>query len=524
MVLNYGNHTSVIIDNSNLTDNRNANSTLTSTIWSEVLSKVTYHRVQFNNNQGGILVIYIIGFTGNVEINMYMVNFVHNQYIVGALAISPMDDSKSTTLLKKCEFVNNQSPSQGTVLYFLAVNFIDAHVQIQDTNFNQNKVGSNIVYIATTQSNFAYNITKIKLIVNTLTFTNNVGNSMYLSSCNMKLSGNLLFKNNTADNGGAMYLNQGTSVTIEDEASVQFIGNTVTLNGGAIYMDLLCEDFLQDTDTFLYYSVLTNFSVTFINNSAIISGNSLYFSVNRFCSINTNINNSGNLLYVPCHFNYFQPVNGKMMDIPCDLDYTLLNGTGAPIVTSPYELRLYFPFNDGYNISSTSDHNVYFIRNNILGHPVKFTGSVFDYFGKPAEPTLFSIQLTSSSYILIGGNNDNILTESIDNFTILNINFKGKRIDVDNINLTLTLRSLSNLFEMITTTLIVEIIPCSDLPGYTYNEDSQICVCYHANVKCNTDGNEIKRGYSATRHNFQNQFFFITFDCMKITYSYFHQY
>ena len=68
------------------------------------------------------------------------------------------------------------------------------------------------------------------------------------------------------------------------------------------------------------------------------------------------------------------------MRIPCDLDYTLLNGTGAPIVTTPYELRLYFPFNDGYNISSTSDLNIYFIRNNILGHPVKFAGAIFDYF------------------------------------------------------------------------------------------------------------------------------------------------
>ena len=48
---------------------------------------------------------------------------------------------------------------------------------------------------------------------------------------------------------------------------------------------------------------------------------------------------------------------------------------------------------------------------------------------------------------------------------------------------------------MITTTLIVEIIPCTDHPGYTYNKDSQTCVCYHANVKCNADGNEIKRGH-----------------------------
>ena len=55
--------------------------------------------------------------------------------------------------------------------------------------------------------------------------------------------------------------------------------------------------------------------------------------------------------------------------------------------------------------------------------------------------------------------------------------------------------SLSYLFELIIAKLIVEIIPCTDHPGYTYNENSQICACYHANVKCGINGNEIKRGH-----------------------------
>ena len=427
-----------------------------------------------------------------------MVNFTHNQHLEDdAFHISIVSSNNTRFLLKKCEFVNNQSPDQGAVLYFLADDSTFPHVQIENTNFNQNIGGKSIIYIATTKNGFTDDL--ITLLVNTSTFKDNIGSSMYLSACIMKLSGNLLFVNNSAENGGAMYLNQESIVTIDDEATVQFIGNTATLNGGAIYMDLLCDNFLQNTDIFWYQTTLsyetdlTNISVTFINNSAIISGNSLYFSVNRFCStVDMNVNNSLHLLYVPCHFNYYQPVNGKMMDIPCDLDYTLLNGTGAPIVTSPHELRLYFPFNDGYITSSASYHNVYFIKNDILGYPVKFTGAVFDYYGKPAEPTLFSIQLKCSSYILIGGNNDNILTQSIDNSTVLHVNFKGKEI---NINLTLTLTSMSNLFKKIITKLVVEIVCCVNHPGYTYNEDSQTCVCYHANVKCNTDGNEIRRGY-----------------------------
>ena len=83
----------------------------------------------------------------------------------------------------------------------------------------------------------------------------------------------------------------------------------------------------------------------FINNSAAIAGNSLYFNIPKSCPVITNVSDPNSILHVPCQFNYSQPVRGKMMQIPCNLDYTSLNGTGAPIVTSPHELRLYFPYN-----------------------------------------------------------------------------------------------------------------------------------------------------------------------------------
>ena len=87
-----------------------------------------------------------------------------------------------------------------------------------------------------------------------------------------------------------------------------------------------------------------------------------------------------------CQFNFSQPINGKIMYISCNHGHKSLNDTKAPIVTSLHELGLYFLFNDGYNILSKP---AYFVRrNNILGHPVKFTGAVCD-FGKPTEPTQF---------------------------------------------------------------------------------------------------------------------------------------
>ena len=92
-------------------------------------------------------------------------------------------------------------------------------------------------------------------------------------------------------------------------------------------------------------------------------------------------------------------------------------------------------------------------------------------------------------------NHNYILTHTIDNSTVLSVNFKGKIIDMTHVNLTVTLTALSYSINSINAALVVELVPCIDHPGYTYNEESQTCVCYHHNIKCNDEGNEIKRGY-----------------------------
>ena len=495
---------SITINDSNFTDKPEVHSAIM-TISCEVktTSEIKFYKVQFDNNIiqvpkfgiiDGIFGAVTIVTNGDVEINMHMVKFTSNKYLAHSalcILLESNNNNDSKISVKECEFVSNISPGNGVVLHIYTLFFEDVYVQIEDTSFDQNIAGNSVVYIIT-QEEYG----NIQVYLNDSAFTNNIASSMYLSKCDLILSGTILFKNNTAENGAAMYLDQGTTVAIDDGATVQFIANKATLNGGAIYVDLRCDVFKDDGNTFLY--TLSNYNM-FINNSAVIAGNSLYFNIPHFCLVNTNIGDHDSILHIPCQFNYSQPVNGKMMQhIPCDLNYTLLNGTGAPIVTSPHELRLYFPYNEGYNISSPSKHNTYFVRNNILGYQVKFTGAVFDYFGKLANPTQFSVQLQyseHSAYSLISTDHDRVLTESIDNTTDLTVSFKGKRIDTAYINLTLTLTSLSYSLNKINATLVVELIPCVEHPGYTYSEDSQTCVCYHANVKCSNDGNEIKRGY-----------------------------
>ena len=506
---------SVTIKNSSFIDGKlNASSsvailTIVIIVQASKISEISFHTMQVSYNMiNASKFVYYNSLAGpgavsivsdyDIVINMSMVNFTSNQYSGGdggALFIS-FSSYGSSILLNKCKFVNNSSPGHGAALYVDTQDSSYTQIVIIDTSFDHNNGDRSVVYIA--QGGFS-STNNIDVQLNASAFTNSVGSSLYLSACDVYLSETSTFKNNTAENGGAMYMDQGTTVTM-NSASVEFISNTARLNGGAIYVNFLCSDL----DAINIFSISNFVMCRFINNTATFAGNSLYFNVPRFCSINTNINDSHSILHVPCQFNYSQPVNGTMMQhIPCDLDYTLFNGTGAPIVTSPHELKLYFPYNEGYSISNSSNPNTYFIMNNILGQEVKFTGVVFDYFGKPTEPILFntlfqcSNMSRCSAFTLIGGNQNHILTQSIDNFTVLNVKFKGKKINSEYINLTLSLTSLSYSLEKIVAILKVELVPCIEHPGYAYDVDSQTCICYDADVKCSTDGNEleIKRGY-----------------------------
>ena len=67
-----------------------------------------------------------------------------------------------------------------------------------------------------------------------------------------------------------------------------------------------------------------------------------------------------------------------------------------------------------------------------------FTGAVFDYFGKPTEPTQFNVQcLDCSTYSLL---KDYHLL--IDNITILSITFKGDETKSGSKIVTVKLKSL----------------------------------------------------------------------------------
>ena len=377
----------ILITSSSFTNNHYGGVNLIPTTSTVIITLVD---VEISHNVASRFMFTMNFYDCMATLNFTRVNVMSNEYLEdngGTVNIQFTCRYNTSIIFEECEFFNNTANHHGAALYINyngvdRTTFLDrTTIHIQNSKIHHNH-GDTVIY-----SN------RMDIDIHSSNFTDNFGSSIYLVNSFLTFAGVVIFANNTADNGVALYLDQVTLFDFDDTTNIQFINNSATEYGGAIYFH-----FLYDCPRNPFYNnLLVDIMVSFINNTAGISGNSWYFYIPTHCEVETNISCDVSILYLPCQFNYSQPVNGKMMHIPCDLDYTLLNGTGAPIVTSPHKLRLFFPFNDGYNIPSNTGHNIYFSRSNVLGYPVKFTGAVFDYFGKLAEPTQFDVQCVNCS-------------------------------------------------------------------------------------------------------------------------------
>ena len=378
-------------------------------------------------------------------------------------------------------FANNTS-LRGSTIYIdqIQSGYLDitSDFSIRKSVFDRNLAQNNVIYIKISGPPFQNTLAYFEK----LNFTNNYGSCIFLTQlCQLSFEEDVLFENNTADNGPALYLDQTSTITINKGANVQFINNSAALHGGAIFIEYQCD--YQNSFPVIFYGAL---KASFINNIAGLGPNAIYFSVFKYCNLIVNSSDTGSIMHVPYQFNYSQIINGTLTHVPTDYNYTWLNVTQFPVVTSPHQLKLY-----GDDIQLINN-NTYFVGNKVLGRPVTFHGIVLDYFDKPAEVTRFHLTCIycSSNWSLLN------TFLSVDNVSPLNVILVGEEV-VNNFNVTLNLRSsINNIYNLIDVTLIVELVPCPVHPGYYYSDTSKGCVCYHHDVvECYEGYNEIKRGY-----------------------------
>ena len=416
---------------------------------------------------GGAVSIILNGLMNNTFI-ITNVRLLSNNYMGvagGSLYIKTANTNNHVTIIN-CLFQENTASGEGAALFLIDGNTGSSATVYRtfifvQSNFISNSGGSSVVYISAGS-------TFTTFWVYESTFCNNIGTAIHLLSSTLRFQENVIFSNNSANNGGALYLEGGTKFLFENEYTspcIKFLNNSAAQYGGAIYVDL------DSNCGVVFHTKSSNhyFNATFSNNSAGISGSSMYFNVHRNCIINPDYENTNSILHLPYHFKYDESFSNAL-------------------VSSPHSLMLYFTKHYGVQ---TGD-NTYFAKHNILGHQISFNGSVFDYFNHSAAPTQFDVQCQDNCEDIELADNRVL----VDNVSSLSLILTGEQVSSHGRNVTLMLTSVLETFnERISISVVVELIPCS--PGYTYDRTCNCCDCYRHQdiVECVDDYNEIKRGY-----------------------------
>ena len=293
-------------------------------------------------------------------------------------------------------------------------------------------------------------------------FINNVGSVLHLSHCYVEFGDLVLFINNSAEIGAAVYLEEGSQINITEDTSVKFDRNIALQYGGAVYIEL---SFGCPNHGIVFTNLPPTSNVSFTDNSAGDAGNSIYLNIPGSCDV---IQES-----TMFKFNYSESV-------------------GLPIATSPHTVNLCTTTCQNSNGTVDICH---IASRNMLGEPIGITATTCDYYGNVSYGSVqFYIECTNCNNTLRLSNNEILVHQGL-----FDVEFLGIDVDNDifnNTNVTLNLSSvLSDEYKQITATVFLELSSCQS--GYVFDANVQKCECYNVEriIQCQEDYAEIKYGY-----------------------------
>ena len=194
-------------------------------------SSIILNKVNISDNWFGVQ-IYMIGAETN-SLDITSSYFVHNRN--GTLFVNL--GNKSNVNVHKTTFANNNGANyafDGSTLCFLGYVFT---LNISMCKFYDNIGGNSIVYI---RENIIGPYPFCNVSITSSNFTGNkIGSALQVQQCRiLNFYSKTLFEDNSARSGCAVYITEGSQISVSDGATVQFINNTASLRGGAMYIDL----------------------------------------------------------------------------------------------------------------------------------------------------------------------------------------------------------------------------------------------------------------------------------------------
>ena len=270
----------------------------------------------FTNNSavvegGGLRVAYYTpGDNQNIGANNFTLRsstFMNNDaFTGGAIAVLPSllsaEDPIPQILVFNCTFESNEaelgSAVYGSYIALSSVSLITPVIDFQMCTFTNNflnaqedrrvaehYIGIGAVYLNGIDAKFN----------GAILFINNSGSALAVVGAYVDFtSSNVSFFNNTGDKGGAISLLGDASMLISNYTNARFEGNRVSTYGGAIYNSYIeRESFSSYSNCFIRYNPFfvppDQWTAHFIfrNNTASISGNSIYSTSILPCSLFT---------------------------------------------------------------------------------------------------------------------------------------------------------------------------------------------------------------------------------------------
>ena len=423
----------------------------------------------FNNSNGGSAIQLATTTSLDDIVQICSTNYTNNvngalKLLIATLGASKVTFHRLTVIGNKGTFaedivVGDGGANQGAGILVILNSILASTVSLSFCNvYGNNGNESSIVYMEMSADNQEVSVVSSN-------FTNNVGSALYLSHCAVEFRGRILFMNNSAGRGAAMYLNQGTQIAIKENFAITFDRNIVNHWGGAVYIEL---PFGCPNNGIIIANFSNTSNVLFTDNSAGIAGNSIYFNIPESCDV---VRDS-----VIGKFNYSQTLG--------------LNG--PPIATSPYKVTL---CSKTCHVSNEAGENCHEPNRNMLGQSVSINAAVCDYYGYASETVQFYIECNNCNDTYRLSNNKILVRQGSFDVAFLAVGADSDIVDGKNVTLSLS-SVLPDEYRQLTATVSIKLSSCQS--GYTFDPNLQHCVCYEQSkdiIRCQQDHAEIKYGY-----------------------------
>ncbi|XP_065917498.1 uncharacterized protein [Dysidea avara] len=361
---------------------------------------------------------------------------------------------------------------------------------IKNSKFNNISDINSVVYHGSSNySRYTTNVT-----IKDCMFTNNVGTALYLVNSNLVFDkGVTLFEKNTAEHGGALYLDLNSKLTFAAQCDVIFNNNQAIRYGGVMYCNVLpSNNCSRNVNNIL--EVMNNTNIQFNDNVAVIGGSSVFFSVSSSCDgvFQSELNVTKHVLGEQI---VTSPVEIRL-DPPAYLltDYSEMEENGVDPVNDS-EVR-----GSGVDLVNILGYPTYTINDIMLGQDIAIPVCVVDENGKPAGVVSFSVVPISGDdiYNIEGDIIYSLSCMSSQGMSNFQVTGKEPIVDTNPPTIVIQFHSLYDTaytWTPIIVTLRIELSPCHS--GFQYDNQLEKCICYDRDdtIQCSSSSAKLRRGY-----------------------------